>query len=73
MVCFILFLIRLRLGVKKNEPFKFSNQKTDFEYYIDSRRVWKVDNSGNGIHIMQSNVSLNWLLNSDCKIIKLED
>ena len=31
---FILFFVRLKLGVKKNESFRFVNQKSDAKYGI---------------------------------------
>lgn len=60
----ILFLIRKRLGLKKFECFRFSNQKSNaFYYFTDSAcmKYWK------GV-TEKSHVSLNWLLDDDCKI-----
>ena len=31
---FILFLIRRRLGLKKNERFRFANQRSKLDYYF---------------------------------------
>ena len=60
----ILFLIRRRLGVRKFQPFKFTNQKTDDWYYFDNLCLLKDTAS----HIEASGVSLNWLLHTECKI-----
>lgn len=73
----IIFLIRKKLGVKKWEKFRFSNQKSIDIYffapdgrlmkYIDSEDWWKTYCSLTG-----STVSLNWLLSDECKIIKVD-
>lgn len=60
----ILFLVRTRLGIKKYELFRFIGQKTTAVYYFTSDRLTK-DYAGS---VGPSNVSLNWLLNKDCKI-----
>lgn len=69
----ILFLIRVKLGLKKNEAFQFSNQKTTDVYYIDDKRIYKKVYFGYAnTREAKSTVSLNWLLSSECKIIKLK-
>lgn len=71
---FILFLIQKKLGVKKFEQFQYTNQtETDIWYYIGRSRIIKVylDDEGN-TREAHSNVSLNWLLDDRCKIIKKE-
>ena len=65
---FILFLVRKRLGLKKYEYFKFDNQKSNTTYYFTDKEIWKIDNDNFVVEL--SGVSLNWLLNDDCKIIK---
>lgn len=60
----ILFLIRRRLGVRKFQLFKFTNQKTDDWYYIDDFNLLK-DTGG---CVEASGVSLNWLLHTECEI-----
>lgn len=65
----IIFLVRKKLGLKKYEMFRFCNQKTRAEYYFTSDMVMKY--MGGGYHEV-SNVSLNWLLSSECKIEKYE-
>lgn len=67
----ILFLIRLKLGVKKCEPFEFANQKSIYDfYYIDSDNVYKVIVGKFGMRAKVSNVSLKWLLDPKCEIVK---
>lgn len=68
----IIFLIRRKLGLKKNEQFKFDNQRPEKKdvYYFTSTRLMKIVN-GNG-RVKESNVRLNWLVNKDCKIIKIK-
>lgn len=63
----IIFLIRRRLGLRKHQTFKFANQKNkDAMYYFTSTGVVKIY----GTKTKRSNVSLNWLLDDECKIIK---
>ena len=64
----IIFLIRRRLGIKKNEFFKFDNQKSNTTYYFTDTNLWKMDHDKCEIEL--SGVSLNWLLNDNCTIIK---
>lgn len=60
----VIFLIRKRLGLKKYEKFRFVNQKTDAIYYITEDNVMKIWRN----QTMLSGVSVNWLLDKDCKI-----
>lgn len=73
---FILFLIRKRLGLKKFEYFQYENQREpEIWYYIGPTRIMKVypdPDIENCTHEVLSNVSLNWLLDDRCKIIKKE-
>ena len=64
----ILFLVRKRLGLKKYEEFQFVNQKSNAVYYFTEDALIKdwhqtIDKSG---------VSLNWLLDDECKIEKIK-
>lgn len=62
----IVFLIRRKLGLKKHERFRFVGQKSNAVYYFatDSLiKCWKGQT-------MLSGVSLNWLLDDECKIDK---
>lgn len=64
----IIFLIRKRLGLKKEQPFRFSNQKLKEEYYwFTGDKVMKRNIHG---EIEESTVSLNWLLDDKCEIDK---
>lgn len=65
----IIFLIRKRLGLRKYEQFRFENQNSirDVYYFADEKLV-KIEN---GIFYKSSSVSLNWLLDSECRVIKL--
>ena len=74
----IIFLVRMRLGLKKGEHFRFTNQKTDDIYYFTETEVAKksLQRTPNGCYVwtsVLSGVSLNWLLNKDCKIQKVGD
>ncbi len=63
----IIFLIRKRLGLRKNQRFRFQNQKSATEYYwFTSEAVMKKLDNG---RVIQSSVSLNWLLSDDCVIV----
>lgn len=62
----VIFLIRKKLGLKKYESFKFNNQKKQSDYYYFTEdNLMKFDLMKGFI---DSNVSLNYLLSSDCKI-----
>lgn len=66
----IILLIRIKLGLKSHEKFRFTNQKskTDY-YYFDSTSIIKV-----GAYIARlSNVSLNYLLSDDCSIVRVDE
>ena len=78
----IVYLIRRRLGLKKHEYFQFVGQKTDNVYYFDKDRVIKMIPTNDKMYILvkgldrrymitDSGVSLNWLLNDECKIRKV--
>ena len=73
----IVFLIRLKLGVKKLERFRFENQKSKNDFYYFSRDCLikaKAVNYEYGVYheFELSGVSLNWLLDKDCKITKVK-
>lgn len=65
---FIVYLIRKRLGLKTYETFRFVGQKADATYYFTEDAVMKI---WNGV-TEKSGVSLNWLLDDDCEIRRLE-
>ena len=64
LVKLIIFLIRLKLHLKKGEQFQFDNQKTDSVFWFTESSLMKMER---GLRY-ESSVSLNWLLNPDCKI-----
>lgn len=61
---FVIFLIRKKLGLKKYEVFRFTGQKTDATYYFTESNLMK---NWRG-QKMLSGVSINWLLDEECKI-----
>lgn len=65
----IVFLVRKRLHLRKNQKFRFCNQKTDNIYYFTSSRLVKItETSGRISRHEKSLVSLNWLLDDGCEI-----
>ena len=69
---FILFLIRRRLGLKKNERFRFANQRSKLDYYFFTEdTVKKASHSENGFEYIDSRVSLNHLLSDEIEIVKI--
>ena len=60
----IIFLIRMKLHLRKGEKFQFDNQKTDSVYWFTESALMKMER---GLRY-ESSVSLNWLLTKDCKI-----
>lgn len=75
----ILYLIKKRFGLKWNERFRFANQKTSDIYWFEKGGLLKIEyrttRSGKvqPMAIGYSGVSLNWLLDKDCKIIKVTE
>lgn len=65
----IIFLIRKRLGLKKYQNFQFVGQKSNAFYYFTNVNIMKQYKG----YINPSDVSLNWLLNDECEIRKLND
>ena len=65
----IIFLIRRYMGLKKYEPFQFANQKSNALYFFNEDSIVK-DWHG---HFEKSSVSLNWLLDPECEIVKRGD
>lgn len=64
---FIIFLICKKLGLKKNELFRFSNQREQSVYYFTDTALMKIKYG----YADKSGVSLNWLLDDECKIEKM--
>ena len=67
----IVFLIRRKLGLRKGEHFRFTNQRTRANYYyFDSSALRKVSIHDNMVTDVLSDVPINWLLSDDCSIQK---
>ena len=62
----ILFLVRLRLGVKMYEEFVFTNQRHKDVYYFCGDHFLRKDNKTG--YTRDSDAGLNWLLSDECKI-----
>lgn len=62
----ILFLIRKKLHLKNFQQFYFSNQAIKIEkYYFDNYGIMKISVCG----LVRSNLSLNFLLSDECRIL----
>lgn len=60
----IIFLIRVKLGVKAWEMFRFTNQKDQGWYWFTQDALWKKEVYG----VRKSGVSLSWLLDDECEV-----
>jgi len=70
----IVFLIRKRLGLKRGEKFRFANQASSHNYYYFTKdRLMKVCWPHGRYVVKESDCRLNWLLDDDCKIVKVEE
>jgi hypothetical protein len=74
----IIFLIRIRLKVKRCECFRFYEQRSPYDYYLftnDSLIKMKYHKHKECVwwETVPSSCSLNWLLNDNCKIIKIDE
>lgn len=73
----IIFLIRKRLGVKKGEYFRFTNQddKGDWYYFTDDALMKKINPFVDLYGHADANINLNWILDIDCEVtrFKFED
>lgn len=66
----VLFLIRLKLGVRIHERFRFTNQKNPDIYFFTKRHLKKaVPYAENKYWYTRSDVGINWLLDENCKVI----
>lgn len=81
---FIIFLVRMRLGLKKYELFRFENQKSRDIYYFTGSKLKKFQMSVSKYDVLKfsgeeqlvdSNVGLNWLLSLNPKVMinKIDD
>ena len=70
----ILFLIRRRFGLRRYQLFNFTNQKSNDQYFFTDEGLFKRYHTYPwGWHTVKSSVSLNWLLDKECKINKLKE
>ena len=70
----IIFLVRKKLGLRKGEHFRFVNQSSPYNtYYFTDDAVMKHFGRWKGSDDVKSSVSLNWLLDDEYKIVKVED
>lgn len=65
----ILFLVRRHLGLKKYQYFQFDNQKSTALYYFANVGIVKY---WRGKHEL-SRVSINWIINNECRIVKMPE
>lgn len=69
---FIIFLIRIRFGVKEYELFRFPDQISKNAVYYFTKdglhKTWLSQGDKLFDNGVLSNVSLNWMLNDQCKI-----
>ena len=65
----IIFLIRKRLGLKKNERFRFTNQKSEAAYFFTDDNLMKIEYG----YIFLSKIGVNWLLDDECKVNILKE
>lgn len=64
----IIFMVRTRMGLKKYEKFTFSNQKSNAVYYFNESNLMKYWHG----QTVLSGVSINWLLDPECEITKVD-
>lgn len=66
----IIFFIRRKLGIKKHQKFRFTNQKSQSDYYYFTNDcLMKRQFNDNGIGFLKvANVKLNWILDDECRV-----
>lgn len=72
----IVFLIRKKLGIKKNEPFKFRNQNSNsIVYAFVDNNLLKLQTRKDGSYFFckLSSVNLNFLLSDKCYVKPMKD
>lgn len=70
----IVFLIRRRLQLKKHQPFRFKNQKTENVYYFTEDKLIKIPEDKRTVsRAEKSLVSLNWLVSDECEVEVIRD
>lgn len=79
-----IYLLRTKFGLKKFQPFRFENQKSEHDfYYFTNWGIKKCEITVNTVSesqkifanittkIVDSDVGFEWLINRDCKISKI--
>ena len=61
----VIFALRKKLGLKKRERFRFSNQKSHAVYYFNNQYLMKIEKYGG---VQYSGVKFNWLMSDDCEV-----
>lgn len=64
----IIYLIRKKLKLNKNQLFKFKNQKDTGKYYFSEDALIKICGNEN---TKMAHVGLNYLISDECKVLKL--
>lgn len=70
-----IYLLRKKFGLKKFQPFRFENQKSEYDFYYFTnwgikKCEFTVDNTITA-KIVDSDVGFDWLINRDCRISKI--
>ena len=68
----IIFLLCRKLGVKRFQPFRFTNQKSKTDYYMFDR-YGLLKYVSDGDYFRQSSVRLNWLLDDNCEVVAVKE
>lgn len=79
-----IYLLRKKFGLKKFQPFRFENQKSEHDfYYFTNWSIKKCEFTVNTVSesqkifaiitgkIVDSDVGFDWLINRDCRISKI--
>ena len=66
----VLFLLRSKYHLRIKEPFIFDNQKGSGYYVFTKDAIMKYYVSGDKLKTKPSNISVNWLLNPRCTIVR---
>ena len=70
-----IYLLRKKFGLKKFQPFRFENQKSEHDfYYFTNWGIKKCEFTADKVitaKIVDSDVGFDWLINRDCRISKI--
>lgn len=70
-----IYLLRKKFGLKKFQPFRFENQKSEHDfYYFTNWGIKKCEFTADTVitaKIVDSDVGFDWLINRDCRISKI--